>query len=142
LAPPLIGGGHRGKGDPALQCDHPPLPAGSSERADRAHYFARAAPRRRAAAAISEAGAGAWRRTLSLIEGPLAMPVRCLSIGAGSGADLKDPEGVWPIISATEPTGAVLVRPDGHVAWRAQSLPDAAAAHLRATLKRMLCLEE
>lgn len=90
---------------------------------------------------VHEDGADAWRTALSQIEGALPMPVRCFSIGAGSGADLLDPEGAWPALTETGPTGAVLVRPDGHVAWRVRSLPDPPAGNLRAVLQRVLYLE-
>ena len=34
------------------------------------------------------------------------------------GADLTDPDGNWHSVYGVEPDGAVLVRPDGYVAWR------------------------
>ena len=91
---------------------------------------------------VHEAGAGAWRTALSQTEETLPMPVRCFSIGANGGVDLWDSDDAWPALSETEQTGAVLVRPDGHVAWRVRSLPDAPADKLRAGLKRMLYLEQ
>jgi 2-polyprenyl-6-methoxyphenol hydroxylase-like FAD-dependent oxidoreductase len=91
---------------------------------------------------VHEAGAGAWRTALSQIEDTLPMPVQCLSIGANGGADLLDSDDAWPALSETEQTGAVLVRPDGHVAWRVRSLPDAPADKLQAVLKCLLCLEQ
>lgn len=36
----------------------------------------------------------------------------------GSGADLGDPTNTWPAAYGVAADGAVLVRPDGHVAWR------------------------
>jgi hypothetical protein len=48
----------------------------------------------------------------------------------------------WPAAYGVEPTGAVLVRPDGHVAWRQRRLPDAAGSdidqELRAAVARSL----
>jgi 2-polyprenyl-6-methoxyphenol hydroxylase-like FAD-dependent oxidoreductase len=38
-----------------------------------------------------------------------------------------------------EPSGAVLVRPDGYVAWRARQLTDDATERLEAALERVLC---
>jgi tetracenomycin A2 monooxygenase-dioxygenase len=46
----------------------------------------------------------------------------------------------WPAAYGVEPTGAVLVRPDGHVAWRRRRLPDTAGTdidhELRAAIAR------
>jgi hypothetical protein len=39
----------------------------------------------------------------------------------GADADVRDPEGRWPAAYGVETDGAVLVRPDGHVAWRERS---------------------
>jgi 2,4-dichlorophenol 6-monooxygenase len=39
------------------------------------------------------------------------------------GAELTDPAGEWAAIRGTTPRGAVLVRPDRHVAWRTADLP-------------------
>jgi 2,4-dichlorophenol 6-monooxygenase len=61
-------------------------------------------------------------------------------IGPGPDADLRDPADAWPGISEVERTGAVLVRPDGHVAWRVHALPDAPAEALDAALHRLLSL--
>jgi len=65
-----------------------------------------------------------WHSAIGNMAGDLAARVRCLAIGSGADADLVDRAGVWRHLSETDPTGAVLIRPDGHVAWRAQTLPD------------------
>ncbi|MGI9384298.1 MAG: FAD-dependent monooxygenase [Methyloligellaceae bacterium] len=88
-----------------------------------------------------EDGAGAWRAALAALDPAPAMPVHCLSIGATAKADLLDPGEAWPALSETGPAGAVLVRPDGHVAWRARALPDTPASELSAVLREVLCLD-
>jgi 2-polyprenyl-6-methoxyphenol hydroxylase-like FAD-dependent oxidoreductase len=50
------------------------------------------------------------------------------------GRDINDPDGRFPQAYGMEPSGAVLVRPDGFVAWRAPSL----AAHPRQTIESAL----
>ncbi|MEO3796489.1 FAD-dependent monooxygenase [Nonomuraea sp. B10E15] len=54
------------------------------------------------------------------------------------GAELADPEGRWPRTYGVSPSGAVLVRPDGFVAWRAPVLPADPEAVLRAVAGRIL----
>ena len=49
----------------------------------------------------------------------LRIPLGALTIGPG--ADLADPESEWALAYGIEADGAVLVRPDGHVAWRSRS---------------------
>ncbi|WP_366510928.1 hypothetical protein [Streptomyces sp. MP131-18] len=39
--------------------------------------------------------------------------------GIGTRGGLRDPYGTWAALREVEASGAVLVRPDGHVAWRA-----------------------
>lgn len=48
------------------------------------------------------------------------VPVKIISIG-GEGADYADSQGQWQEVSGIETKGAVLVRPDNHVAWRSVS---------------------
>lgn len=49
------------------------------------------------------------------------------------------PESGWPAAYGIEEDGAVLVRPDGHLAWRARSGVADAQATLRAAIGRILC---
>ena len=43
----------------------------------------------------------------------------------GPGAELDDTGGEWAAVSGTTPVGALLVRPDRHVAWRSTGTQDA-----------------
>jgi len=54
------------------------------------------------------------------------------------GRDLSDDEGHWAEVRGVEPDGALLVRPDQHVAWRAVSRPPDPEAALREALDRVL----
>jgi 2-polyprenyl-6-methoxyphenol hydroxylase-like FAD-dependent oxidoreductase len=59
----------------------------------------------------------------------------------GLAGDLRDGEGVWRTRAGIEEEGALLVRPDGFVAWRARGAAAGAAdaeARLRAALERAL----
>jgi 2,4-dichlorophenol 6-monooxygenase len=44
----------------------------------------------------------------------------------------------WARLREVEESGCVLVRPDGHVAWRHAALADDCAAELQQTLERIL----
>lgn len=52
------------------------------------------------------------------------LPFRAVTIGR----DVTDPDRAWPIASETGEAGAVLVRPDTHVAWRSMGGSDAPGA--------------
>ncbi|GGS91842.1 FAD-dependent oxidoreductase [Streptomyces cinerochromogenes] len=56
------------------------------------------------------------------------------------GGDVQDPSGGWPARYGVEDTGAVLVRPDGFVAWRSAGLPPAPRAALERALDSLLQL--
>jgi putative polyketide hydroxylase len=59
-------------------------------------------------------------------------------VGTGAAADLTDPADVFLELYGIGPDGAVLVRPDGFVAWRRPLLPPGPAGELRAALDRIL----
>lgn len=59
-----------------------------------------------------------WKNTLADV--PENIPFKVYTIGSeGAKPDLVDIDGVWNKFYGIENAGAVLVRPDGHVAWRA-----------------------
>ena len=55
----------------------------------------------------------------------LGLPFEAWTIGPGG--DLADPTGAWPELYGVGPTGAVLLRPDGYVAWRTPAAAQDAA---------------
>lgn len=57
-------------------------------------------------------------------------PITRYSVGTlGSNADLIDATGDWKRYYGIEESGAVLVRPDGHIAWRGRGSIDALDIH-------------
>ena len=64
------------------------------------------------------------------------MPLRCYSIGAED--DLVDESDAWPSLYGVGVDGAVLVRPDGHVAWRTTSSDGNPSDDLVVALGRIL----
>ena len=80
----------------------------------------------------------AWCAAARQTAQPLGIPVDCHV--AGPGGPLADPAGQWPALYGVRPDGAVLVRPDGHIAWRRdQAVPDP-ASELAAVFRRVLSL--
>jgi 2-polyprenyl-6-methoxyphenol hydroxylase-like FAD-dependent oxidoreductase len=61
-----------------------------------------------------------WRDATRMIHTLTDVPLECHVIGE----DLADPDGVFQSTYGTRPAGAVLVRPDGHVAWRSPDIPN------------------
>ncbi len=61
------------------------------------------------------------RRDLVLLVGPEADGWRdggLRAVAIGPGCEVTDPDGAWAALRGTGDDGALLVRPDGHVAWR------------------------
>jgi len=73
----------------------------------------------------------AWRRAAQAI-GPSWPPLSVFTVG--KDGDLGDPDGAWHDAYGVDTDGAVLVRPDGHVAWRSRSGVSNPLAVLRAAL--------
>jgi hypothetical protein len=76
----------------------------------------------------------AWRQAAQTI-GSSWPPLVGYTIG-GDG-DLGDPAGDWHNAYGVDADGAVLVRPDGHVAWRSRSGASNPADTLRNALDRL-----
>ncbi|MFE0021540.1 FAD-dependent monooxygenase [Amycolatopsis sp. NPDC059021] len=67
------------------------------------------------------------------------VPLRAYRVGpAGGAAELIDVEGNWAARYRAAEDSAVLLRPDGYVAWRGESEVDDAEGALRAALRRVL----
>jgi 2-polyprenyl-6-methoxyphenol hydroxylase-like FAD-dependent oxidoreductase len=60
-----------------------------------------------------------WRDAARAVGASFGVPLGTLTVGAG--ADLGDPGEEWLSAYGIEADGAVLVRPDGHVAWRSRA---------------------
>ena len=74
-------------------------------------------------ALIVDEGADAWRAALDGASGGLAAFVDVFEVG--SGREFDDRRGEWAARREVAPDGALLVRPDGIVAWRAATAADA-----------------
>lgn len=85
---------------------------------------------------IAGEGGGAWRQAAERMQATLGLEVTCVC--AGPGAAYDDAAGRWRELRGHGGAGALLVRPDGHVAWRTQDQPDDAEQALGEALLRLL----
>jgi hypothetical protein len=81
----------------------------------------------------------AWRVAGEKVAERLGIPVRCYAVGPGGS--LIDTAGEWPSLYGVGRDGAVLVRPDGHVAWRTETTDANPATELTAAFGRILSLD-
>jgi 2,4-dichlorophenol 6-monooxygenase len=79
----------------------------------------------------------AWREAARFAAERHRVPLEVISIG-GSTCDAKDADGVWAQRREIGDDGAILVRPDVHVGYRAARAPADPSAALDAALRRIL----
>lgn len=82
----------------------------------------------------------AWADAAQKAADRLGVPVRTVVIGPGR--DVTDLYFDWSRLSGVDEDGAVLVRPDKHVAWRGHCLPADPEAELMSVLTAVLGREE
>jgi 2,4-dichlorophenol 6-monooxygenase len=71
---------------------------------------------------ITGIGGEAWTNAAAEAARQFGVPVEAYVVGPGR--DLTDLYGEWADAREIDETGCLLVRPDGHVAWRAHTVPD------------------
>ena len=81
------------------------------------------------------AGASGWVRAGMAIAWPAAAPLAIYRVGA----DLIDVERRWQSAFGVSDSGAVLLRPDGYIAWRSPGATDSSVDILTNVLARVLC---
>jgi 2,4-dichlorophenol 6-monooxygenase len=87
---------------------------------------------------ITGLSGGVWESAAADCAEALGIPLKYVRIGA---EDSRDAYGEWRRTSEVAEDGCLLVRPDGHIAWRAPSAPDADSAaygELLAALRTVL----
>jgi len=77
-----------------------------------------------------------WSQAAAEVAETRHIPLHTFTVG--SQGDLVDPGGSWATTYGVEQDGAVLVRPDGHVAWRSRSRMTNPAQALQGVLARVL----
>lgn len=84
-------------------------------------------------------GGGAWGKAAARLEAELGVGIRTVTVGYGQ--EFHDPYFEWARIRGVEEDGAVLVRPDRFVGWRAERIAeegDWAECTLRKVLRSIL----
>ena len=84
---------------------------------------------------LAGADGEAWRLA-ARSAAPSWPPLVAYSIGANT--EVSDHDGTWHAVYGIDTTGAVLIRPDGYVAWRSRSGASNPEAMLKAALDRVL----
>jgi 2,4-dichlorophenol 6-monooxygenase len=84
---------------------------------------------------IAREAGSAWASAAVRAAESTGVPVRAFVVGRDG--DLRDAEDRWRGLSGTEADGAVIVRPDNIVAWRARSLSNSPERDLEAALRRV-----
>ena len=78
-----------------------------------------------------------WCKAAAAVKASLGIELMVYRIGPD--ADLLDLENGWTARMGVSSEGAVLVRPDGFVAWRSRSLMTSSELLLEQVLSRILC---
>ncbi|MEV5971580.1 FAD-dependent monooxygenase [Streptomyces sp. NPDC051921] len=91
---------------------------------------------------LSSAGTtGGWHHAAAHVGERLGVPVDSYRIGEGAHAELTPTDGTdWAELHGVTADGAVLVRPDGFVAWRSEGSSEDPETVLRAVLTAVLGL--
>lgn len=131
---PVIPEGMRMKGDPGTRAPHMWLTRADGERVSTVDLYE--------TAFVLLCGAGSpWKAAAERVAERLSVKLDAYAIGSAGapGTDLVQEEGAdWSEVHAMSREGAVLVRPDGFVAWRSQGAADNAEATLSEALSTVL----
>ena len=87
-------------------------------------------------ALLTGCGGEDWAAAAAAVSAAVGVPIDVHVIGTPDG--LLDPYGEWSGRREVETSGCVLVRPDRHVAWRAQRVDASSADELLAAVRRAL----
>ena len=81
-------------------------------------------------------GGAGWCAAAEEAAEKFGVPLTVARIGAG--CDYRDPGGAWAKVRGISDAGAVLVRPDNHVAWRCQDAAELPGEILTAAWAQIL----
>jgi 2,4-dichlorophenol 6-monooxygenase len=89
---------------------------------------------------LAGAAGQSWCEAAERAGSELGIGIHCHCVGQPH--ELRDRDGVWPDLRGHGEEGAILVRPDGHVAFRHRSLPSHPLDVLHEALGTALCLRQ
>lgn len=78
-----------------------------------------------------------WEEAAAKVSATMGIPLEAIVIGPGR--EVTDLYFDWARLREVGEAGALLIRPDKHVAWRSQDLPTDPEAALRAAMTQLLC---
>ncbi len=78
-----------------------------------------------------------WKKEVQTIKEVLGVEINLITIGALQ--EVEDPYGEWSRVREIDESGAVLVRPDQHVAWRAKEWDASSEDRLLHAMRKILC---
>ncbi|QBD81208.1 FAD-dependent oxidoreductase [Ktedonosporobacter rubrisoli] len=84
---------------------------------------------------LAGAQAADWRDASRHVSNRLGLDLTVYTVGL----DIADIDGSWYIAHGITPQGAMLIRPDGFVAWRSASADESADRTLERVLSHLLC---
>ena len=85
----------------------------------------------------AEGGGNMWRKAAEKTADSLNVDLAVYTIG--SSGDLVDTKNQWLYLAGISVTGALLVRPDGFVAWRAYAQTEPLTEKLSQVMRQILC---
>ena len=85
---------------------------------------------------LTGASGAPWHAAAQALNGAMRSYLKVFTIGPNG--DFQDPAHDWLKLYGLDADGAVLVRPDGHVAWRSRRREAGPAAILAATMDCLL----
>jgi putative polyketide hydroxylase len=85
---------------------------------------------------LTTEGGGPWAQAAAAVSAALGVPIAVHRIEPAG--DIVDPDGEWAQVTGLAPGGALLVRPDDFVGWRADRLPADPERELRRELSAIL----
>jgi putative polyketide hydroxylase len=85
------------------------------------------------------AGGTPWVSAAGAVATSLGLPIEVYRIGPEDGPDdaIRDLDGRWARLTSLPPEGALLVRPDDFIAWRASTLPQSPAQELDKVIRQI-----
>jgi putative polyketide hydroxylase len=80
------------------------------------------------------AGGAPWVSAAGSVSASLGVPIDVYRIGPEA---IQDPDGRWAQLTGLSPEGAILVRPDDFIGWRADTLPRSPDEELRKVVRQI-----